>query len=77
MRTTHQVRDHPLGMRDLDTTRVELELIRDCEPISGRVQVVGEAARQFAGVLELIAVLDRARAGESGERSAPDAPPAG
>lgn len=49
-------------MSDPQTLRIELELARGVEPISGQVRGDEEPARAFAGVLELIALLDSARA---------------
>jgi hypothetical protein len=54
---------------DADIARLELELSRHVEPISGRVRILRQPAREFAGMLELMALLDEARASPQDEPS--------
>ena len=44
--------------------RLELELDRGLEPISGRVRTADNPTQSFSGVLDLINLLDHARGGE-------------
>ena len=55
-----------------EVVRVEIELASDLEPISGQVRMPDARARSFTGVLELINLLDEARAQPGAEDS--DAP---
>ena len=45
-----------------EVTRVALELERDVEPIRGRLCIADQPAREFAGMLELMTLLDAVRA---------------
>jgi len=49
-------------MRSPGVTRLELDLRRAVEPISGHVRIAGREEQEFAGMLELMALLDDARA---------------
>jgi hypothetical protein len=50
-----------------EVARVELELERGVEPISGRVRIEGVPDRTFAGMLELMGLLDDVRGTSRGE----------
>ncbi len=45
-----------------EVTRLQLELERDVEPIRGRLWIADQPAREFAGMLELMTLLDAVRA---------------
>jgi len=48
-------------MGDREVAHLQLELEREVEPITGRVRVDGADERRFAGMLELMRLLDEAR----------------
>jgi hypothetical protein len=60
------------AMPDDDVTRLELELLRGVEPISGQIRIDDGPEREFIGVLELITLLDEARAPASDGASGTD-----
>jgi hypothetical protein len=53
-----------------EVTRIALELERDVEPIRGRVLIADQPAREFAGMLELMTLLDAVRASRIPEGNA-------
>jgi hypothetical protein len=49
-------------MTEPDIAHIELDVERGVDPISGQLRAADGRDRTFAGMLELIALLDRARA---------------
>jgi hypothetical protein len=56
-------------MTDPEIAHLELDLERGVEPITGQLRTDHTPARPFAGMLELIALLDRERASQADEWS--------
>jgi hypothetical protein len=52
-------------MSDPEIAHLELDIARGIEPISGHLRAPDAPALPFAGVLELIMLLDAARAASS------------
>ncbi len=51
----------PPDALDVEPLRISLEIERRAEPITGRLTLEGDGPRGFAGMLELIALIDGRR----------------